>query len=399
MNILSLDGGQWASLLRLTDNLGPASRPGLVKATVTGFSGGKVLLDVGGKPVLAESRVPLKLGQELQLSIVGDKDGKVFLRPVGSPASAAAEASQAVGKLLEALELPETPQSKQGALMLLQKGFTLTKPALEQAMRYLKAGGDPAAFFQAFQDQALFESLPPGLMSTLGSLWKKDEKETGAKQGASPSFAEVADPESLPEQLTSTLRAKAPVLLSGRKPEDLAALLEKGQPRELMDFLEKLPPSLLKERLAAGLTQEQAHRLAESLKTPATVPEMASQSRMALEQLQSLPVALALASQDPTEPHPILVEVNAPKDAQEETEIVLSLALSGLGELEVRLRSAGSGAPVKALFRAKDAASVRAISADLESLKQDASAHGVTLKPAASRLPQAEVKTSLDWQI
>ena len=357
VSLISLDGVMWSNLMRLGQG-----QARVMTARVEGFHDGKVVLRVQDKTLLAESEVPLKVGQELRLQVLGQQEGRVWVRPVATPGAQNVNLPDPVAEALAALNLPQSDTTEAAVLTLLRASLPVTPRAVQQVMTYLEQGGDPSALAQVFHDAKLLENLPPALMAALGRLWKKPVP------GETP-FAESAHlpaEDQLLLHLTPDLRAKAAALLSGLAPEELAQELAQASPEARQKIAGQLVDSALRQALLPAENGPDTAVLAALLRQTGDAAAWAEQARHVLSQWQHQPLQLALPSPDPAEKNPVQVEVNAAAGESGDIELVFSFSLSGLGDVQARLKTGKGAGGVKALLRAREGQALAALRQGLE---------------------------------
>lgn len=385
----------WSNLMRLGQ--GQAQ---VMTARVEGFHDGKVVLRMQGKTLLAESEVPLKVGQELRLQVLGQQEGRVWVRPVTTPGVQNVALPDPVAEALAALNLPPNDTTEAAVLTLLRASLPVTPRAVQQVTVYLEQGGDPTALAQVFHDAKLLENLPPALMAALGRLWKK----SAPGETAFSEAAHLPAEDQLLLHLTPDLRAKAAALLSGLAPDELAGELAQAGPEARQKIAENLMESALRQALLSpeGEGPNNAALVA-LLRQPADTSAWAEQARHVLSQWQHQPLQLALPSPDPGEKNPVQVAVHTPAGEAEGIELVFSFSLSGLGDVQARLKTGPGGGTVKALLRAQEGPALVALRQGLEDLKNEAMDAGLSLAPAVARLPEKghakEAEGGLDVKI
>lgn len=107
-----------------------------VSGSVLGFTEGKPIVLLGGKPVIAESKVPLKIGEKLALLVDGIQDGRVQLKVLNSKTSPF-KVKPDGDALLKELGFAPTENGKKALNSLILMGQGLEKEKLESLIGIL----------------------------------------------------------------------------------------------------------------------------------------------------------------------------------------------------------------------------------------------------------------------
>jgi len=152
-----------ANIRDLPSAQGESVEKTLLHARVLDFHGGKALLQVEGRTVIAESDVPLKLNSEFDIVIRGQtEDGKVSLRIVGAEEAETSVVRPMTDRMISSrligFDLPEHESSVPAARSLLRNGVPVTKSNMESMLQALPQKAGPQTI--EFAASLLKEGLP-----------------------------------------------------------------------------------------------------------------------------------------------------------------------------------------------------------------------------------------------
>lgn len=114
----------------------------IIPGKVMGFSDGNPIVLLGERPVIAESRVALKIGERLQLKVEGVTNGKMQLRILDSSSSSA---RPNVENMARSIGLNDSPASRLLLSALDGKGEFPDATLLQKAHNLLEASGNIAS--------------------------------------------------------------------------------------------------------------------------------------------------------------------------------------------------------------------------------------------------------------
>jgi hypothetical protein len=151
------------SLSELSGARGGAPSKGFYHAQVLDVSGGKVVLNIDGKTVVADSEVPLSPGSEFDLTVKGyDSNGRVQLQVTGMRDSVEAPVRPLTDTMISSrligFDLPDHPATVESARALMRLGVAVTKANLETMLMALPKNADAKTI--EFAVAVLKEGLP-----------------------------------------------------------------------------------------------------------------------------------------------------------------------------------------------------------------------------------------------
>ncbi|MBI2263721.1 MAG: hypothetical protein HYU64_00885, partial [Armatimonadetes bacterium] len=140
---------QVASLPELTGMLTPGQ---IVNANVLMLWRDKALLELLGKQVIAETRLPLTAGDQLQVRVKGVAEDKVLLQMVarGAQSGAKETVDQILTRLLTTLGLKVQESQLTAARKLLEAGLPLTEAGIKEMEQLLTSLGSDKPMLDAF---------------------------------------------------------------------------------------------------------------------------------------------------------------------------------------------------------------------------------------------------------
>jgi hypothetical protein len=142
-------GGQPPGItFQMPEGANPAMfRPGnTVHGKVAGFQNGQFMLNVGDQMLKAQSRVPLKVGDSIQLQVQGENQGQVHLRLLSTPATKMTMAD--LTNTLTSMKVPMDAKSLELAKNMVELKIPLTKEnftTMKQVLAQTSPGGPAQA--------------------------------------------------------------------------------------------------------------------------------------------------------------------------------------------------------------------------------------------------------------
>ncbi len=137
-------GGQPPGItLRLPEGSNPAMfRPGnTVHGKVAGFQNGQFTLNVGDQMLKAQSRVPLKVGDSIQLQVQGQNQGQIHLKLLATPATKMTMSD--LTNTLTSMKVPIDAKSMELAKNMVELKIPLTKENFTMMKQVLAQAGGP----------------------------------------------------------------------------------------------------------------------------------------------------------------------------------------------------------------------------------------------------------------
>ncbi len=202
---------------------GSGSTTGYYNAKVLDFQGGKAVLEIEGRVVLADSEVPLKLGGEFRLAVKGyETNGKVQLQVVGAQENGSSTVKSLTNTMISSrligFDLPEHALTTDSARALMNVGAAVTKENMQAMLTALPQDADARTV--QFAASLVNEGLPLSreLIQMLPLLTSELENLPAAMQTVGEAAAQIGQQDVEP--------------LVAPRGDDAAALLQK-----LPDFI------------------------------------------------------------------------------------------------------------------------------------------------------------------
>lgn len=139
-------GGQPPGVMaRLPEGSNPAMfRPGnLLHGKVTGFQDGQFTLRLGDQTLQAQSRLPLRVGDSIQVQVQGQNQGQLHLKLMDTPAAKMTMAD--LSNTLSSLKLPVDASSMELAKNMVELKIPLTKDNFSLMKQALAQTSQPGA--------------------------------------------------------------------------------------------------------------------------------------------------------------------------------------------------------------------------------------------------------------